>query len=139
MADITASTAFRDFVADLITTAGGCYMWVTLHSDIASISPSTVYAATGLDELATGNGYTAGGKSCGTITQSGGVVDTPNVVWTTGSGETLTSEACCLWINDTNDITGAALVSMEDSTNTASNGGTMTANIVNPITIPTPS
>ena len=139
MADITASTALRDFIANLLSTSGGCYMWATLHSDTANIAVSSVYATTGLDELSTANGYTAQGKTCGTISESGGVLDTPDVVWTTSAGETLAAEACCVWINSSNTITGAALVSMDDSSQTASNGGTMTAGLTNPITIPTPS
>ena len=139
MADITNSTALRDFIANLLSTSGGCYMWATLHSSIAAISASTVYATSGINELTTANGYTAQGKTCGTISESGGVLDTPDVVWTTGAGETLTAACCCVWINSSNTITGAALVSMDDSSQTASNGGTMTAGLTNPITIPTPS
>jgi hypothetical protein len=139
MADITASTALRDFIAGRLSTAGGCYMWATLHSSIAAISASTVYAASGLNELGSGSGYTAGGASCGTIGRTNGVLDTPDVVWTTGAGETLTAAACCLWINSTNNIVGASLVCMKDSSQTASNGGTLTAGIANPITIPTPA
>jgi len=139
MADITASTALRDFIANKLSTAGGGYMWCTLHSATTGISASSVYATTGLSELSTGNGYTAGGKTAGTVTVSAGVLDSPNVEWTTSGGETLAAEACCLWVNDSNDIVGAALVAMDDSSQTASNGGKMTAGLVNQITIPTPT
>jgi len=139
MADITASTALRDFIGGRLATAGGCYMWATLHSSIAAINAGTVYASSGLNELSTANGYTAGGTTCGTISHSSGSLDTPNVVWTTGAAETLTAACCCIWINSTNSITGAALVSMKDSSQTASNGGTLTAGLANPIVIPTPS
>ena len=139
MADITASTALRDFIAAFLSTAGGSYMWATLHSSISAIDVDSVYAGSGLNELPTANGYTAGGKTCGAISVANGVLDTPDVVWTTSAGQTLTAAACCIWINDTNSITGAALVSMDDSSQTASNGGTMTGGLTNPITIPTPS
>jgi hypothetical protein len=139
MADITASVALRDFIAGRLTTAGGCYMWATLHSALTGLSASSVYAASGISELPTANGYTAGGKTCGTISVTNGVLDTPDVVWTTGAGQTLTAAACCLWINSTNNIMGASLVCCKDSAQTASNGGTITVGISNPITIPTPA
>ena len=139
MADITASTALRDFIAAFLSTAGGSYMWATLHSSISAIDVDTVYSATGLNELPTGDGYTAQGKTCGTIALSAGVLDTPDVVWDTEIGDTLTAACCCIWINDSNSIVGASLVCMDDSVQTASNGGTMTAGLINPITIPTPA
>ena len=139
MADLTASTALRDFIAGRLTSSGGCYMWATLHSSTAAIAVDTVYASSGLNELSTAAGYTAGGKTCGTISVSSGVLDTPNVEWTTGSGETLTAACACLWMNSSNDIVGAALVSMEDNSQTASDGGKMTFTISDPITIPTPT
>ena len=137
MADLTASTALRDFIANRLTTTGGVFMFATLHSAITNIAADSVYSSSGLLELTSANGYTAGGKTCGTVTQTAGVVDCPDVVWTTGGGETLTAGASCIWINDVDDINGAALVSMNDSAQTAGNGGTMTAGLVNPITIPT--
>lgn len=139
MPDITASTALRDFIAGRLSSTGGCYMWATLHSSTAAISASTVYAASGLNELTTANGYTAGGQSCGTITRTNGTLDTPDVTWTTSAGQTLSAACCAVWINSTNNIVGAALVSLKDSAQTASNGGTMTGGLVNPITIPTPA
>ena len=139
MANITESTALRDFIATWLSSAGSGYMWATLHSDTTSVTASSVYASSGLAELSTANGYTAGGKTCGTITNSSGVLDTPDVVWTTGSGETLTAKSCCIWINSSNSITGAALVSKVDADKTASDGGTMTAGLTNQLTIPTPT
>lgn len=139
MANITASTALRDFIANRLTSTGGCYMWVTLHSSNAAISASTVYASSGLNELTTANGYTAGGASCGTITNSSGSLDTPDVVWTTTAGQTLTAACCCTWINNTNNIVGASLVCLNDGSQTGSNGGTLTSQMVNPIVIPTPA
>ena len=139
MADITASTAFRDFIAAYLSTAGSCFMWATLHSATTNITAASTYSGTGLDELGTANGYTAGGKTCGTITEADGVLDTPDVVWTTGAGETLTAACGCVWINNSDTITGAALVSLEDNSQTASNEGTMTFSLINPITIPTPA
>ena len=137
MADITASTAFRDFISTYLSTAGSCFMWATLHSSKANITAASTYAGTGLDELGTANGYTAGGKTCGTITEADGVLDTPDVVWTTSEGETLTAACGCIWINNTNNIDGAALVGLEDNTQTAGGGGPMSFHLTNPITIPT--
>jgi len=139
MADLTASTALRDFIAGRLSTAGGCYMWATLHSSIAALTAGVTYATSGLNELSTANGYTAQGKTCGTITLTNGTLDTPDVVWTTGIGQTLTADGCAIWINSTNSIVGASLVCVKDSSNTASNGGTLTATMTNTITIPTPT
>ena len=139
MADFKASTALRDFIANRLTTAGGCYMWATLHSSTAALLAGTVYAATGLDELISANGYTAQGKTCGTITASAGAIDTPDVVWTTGAGETLTAQCCATWINSSNTIIGAALVCVKDGPLVASNTGTMRSTVTNIITIPTPA
>jgi hypothetical protein len=139
MADITASTALRDFIAGRLSTAGGCYMWATLHSAATNLAAGTVYAASGLLELTNGNGYTAGGTTCGTITRTNGTLDTPDVVWPTGSGQTLTAGCVAIWINSTNSITGASLVCVKDSAQTASNTGTLTAGLTNTIVIPTPA
>jgi len=138
MADLKASTALRDFIAGRLSTTGGCYMWATLHSSIAALTASTVYATSGLGELATVNGYTAQGKTCGVITRTNGTLDTPDVIWTTGSGETLTAAGCAIWINSINSIVGASLVCVKDSSQTASNTGTITATMTDTITIPTP-
>ena len=141
MSDITASTALRDFIAAKLSTAGGSFMWATLHSTAqvdGTVTPATIYEATGLNELPTANGYTAQGKTCGTISEVDGVLDTPDVVWTTAEGESLTAKSACIWVNDANTIIGAALVSLEDNEQTASNGGAMTFSITNPIIIPTP-
>ncbi len=113
-------------------------MWATLHSSMAAIADTTVYASSSLNELSTALGYTAGGKTCGTITQTDGKLDTPNVEWT-ASGGTLSCAGGCLWINDSNDIVGAALVSSEDNAQDASDGNKMTYAFTDPIEIPTPA
>ena len=143
MANITNSTAFRDLIATWLSTAGSGFMWATLHSDTTTVTNSMVYASTGRAELGNGNGYTAGDKSCGTITSSisgtDRVLDVADAEWTTAGGETLNAKSCCIWINSTNNIVGAALVSKVDGDKTASDGGKMTAGLANPITIPTPT
>jgi hypothetical protein len=139
MADLTASTALRDFIAGRLSSTGGCYMWATLHSANTALTAGAVYATTGLDELSTANGYTAQGKTCGTITQTNGTLDTPDVVWTTGAGETLTATHCAIWIKGANSIVGASLVCVKESTQTATNTGTLTATMTNTIVIPTPA
>jgi hypothetical protein len=139
MADFTASTGLRDTIAANLAT---CYYWLTLHDATGGFAAADVYAAGVRGELATGAGYTRGAKTV-TLTNTNGVLDGANATWTTGAGETLgPASYCALWINTTNTVTGAKLVSVDDSSlsaQTASNGGTMTAGITNPITIPTPA
>jgi hypothetical protein len=140
MADITASTALRDFVASRLSTAGGCYYYATLHSSTGSaITAGQTYAASGIGELTNANGYTAGGVTAGTMTATSGSLDCPDVVWTTTSGQTLAAEYCALWVNTSASITGAKLVCLKNSSQTATNGGTLTAGFSNPIVIPTPA
>lgn len=135
MADFTASTGLRDLIG---TFLDGCYYWVTLHSAGQTFVAGDTYSAGVRGELTTASGYTRGGATLD-LTNTNGVLDGPDIVWTTGAGETLTAGHCALWINSTNTQTGAKLVSVKDSAQTASNGGTMTGGIANPITIPTPS
>ena len=134
MADITASTALRDYIAGYLQDS---YYFATLHTATTGITAASVYAGTGLSEVPTGTIYTLGGVEV-TSTEVDGVIDTGNAVWTTADGTSLTAEACCLWVNDTQTITGAKLVSMKEATVTGSgDGGSLTATFVNPITIPT--
>lgn len=138
MADFTASTGLRDIIAAHLA---GCYYWLTLHDATGGFVAGDTYSAGVRGELATGNGYTRGSKSV-TLTNTNGVLDGADATWTTSSGETLTASYCALWCNTTNSISGAKLISVDDmsaSPQTASNGGTMTAGITNPITIPTPA
>lgn len=135
MADFTASTGLRDIIA---ANLASCYYWATLHAAGQTFVASDVYSAGVRGELSTGNGYTRGSKTI-TLTNTNGVLDGADVVWTTGAGETLTAGHCAIWMATTNSITGAKLLSVKESTQTASNGGTMTGGVANPITIPTPA
>ena len=134
MSDITASTALRDYIAGHLQ---GSYYFATLHTATTGITASSIYASTGLSEVPTDSIYTLGGQEV-VSTEVDGVIDTGDAVWTTADGTSLTAEACCLWVNDTQTITGAKLVSMKEATVTGSGaGGSLTATFVNPITIPT--
>lgn len=135
MADFTASTGLRDIIG---TYLDGCYFWATLHAAGQTFVASDTYTAGVRGELSTANGYTQGGQSINLV-NTNGVLDAADVVWTTGAGQTLTAGFCAIWINTTNSISGAKLLSVKDSAQIASNGGTMTAGIANPITIPTPA
>lgn len=135
MADFTASTGLRDIIG---TFLDGCYYWATLHAAGQTFVASDTYTAGVRGELTTANGYTQGGQAINLV-NTNGVLDAADVVWTTGAGQTLTAGFCAIWINTTNSISGAKLLSAKDSSQTASNGGTMTAGIANPITIPTPA
>ena len=132
-------------------------MWATLHSGTltanTSLTATSTYATTGLNELAdspgapsTGYTHATTGASTnndlGTITLTNGassVLDVADKVWTTGASETLTAGHAAFWINDSQQIVGASLVCVSDSSQTASNGGTLTATMTNTITIPTPA
>ena len=58
MADITASTALRDYIAGHLQ---GSYYFATLHTATTGITAASVYAATGLSEVPTDTIYTLGG------------------------------------------------------------------------------
>lgn len=138
MADITASTALRDYLANYLE---GSFYFATLHSANTSITAASTYAASGLDELPTANGYTVGGQALTPVTETAGVIDLPNGLWSTLDGETLTAAGgACIWVNSTDSITGAKLVQLRDASVTGGGtGGSVTFTIVDPITIPTPS
>ena len=139
-ADITASTAFRDFIANRLSSAGGCYYYVTLHDAGGSaITAGSSYATSGIGELATANGYTAGGKTAGTMTATAGVLDNPDVQWDTTAGQTLTCAYQALWVSTAATLTTAAkLVCLKESAQSgAGDGGYVKCAFTNPITIPT--
>lgn len=135
MSDFTASTALRDIIA---TYLDGLYYWATLHATGQTFTAADTYSAGVRGELPTANGYTQGGQAVN-LANTNGVLDGPDVVWTTGAGQTLTAQFCATWVNTSNSITGAKLLCVKDSAQTASNGGPMTGGVANPITIPTPA
>lgn len=135
MADFTASTGLRDIIA---THLQGDYYWITLHDNTGGFVATDTYSAGVRGELTTANGYTQGGQSLA-LTAASGVLDGPDKTWTTGASQTLTAYYAAVWINTTNSITGAKLLCVKNSPQTASNGGTLTAGVANPITIPTPA
>ena len=138
MADFTASTGFRDLLA---TSAEGYYYWVTLHDGTGGFVDGDTYAAGVRGELATANGYTQGGKAV-SLTAASGVLDGANTTWPASGGDIGPASWAALWCATTNDITGAVLTTAKDSSGdpqTATDGNTMTVNIVDPITIPTPA
>lgn len=135
MSDITNALGIRKFLASLLANGSSAYLFATLHGTGGSALSSTTdaYASSGIGELATGNGYTAGGKTCGTITvDSNTNIDTPDVVWTASGGNIGPASYIAFWINSTNSITGAHLVCVKDysgSPQTASTGNTITGTI----------
>lgn len=138
MPDFTASTGLRDIIA---TYLDGCYYWATLHDATGGFVAGDVYAAGIRGELPTANGYTRGSKTVD-LSNTNGVLDAVDVSWATAAGETLTAHYAALWMATANNIAGAKLLSVKDSSaspQTASNGGTLTAQLVNPITINTPA
>lgn len=138
MANITNANGFRSMEATLVA---GLYFFCTLHGTGGSAltSATTVYANTGLGELATGNGYTLGGIAIGQGTVSGTynvAVPGNQAQWTASGGNIGPVSYCALWCNTTNTITGAKLIEVTDTSatpQTASSGQTMTAAITNPI------
>lgn len=160
MADITASTAARDFIASRLTTASGVNYFATLHGAGGSaITAGSAYAASGIGELSTANGYTAGGVKLGTAvsgtnpsfagaaTAAAGVIDfgatagDGDAIWNTTGGQTLTSEYQALWVSTAATLdTTAKLVCLKDSDQVgAGAGGYVKASFNNTITIPTPT
>ena len=137
MADFTASTGFRDLLA---AAAAGFNYWVTLHDATGGFLPGDIYSDGIRGELPTGNGYTRGAKSVA-LTNTNGVLDGPDAVWTAAGGSIGPASYAALWAS-TGTITGAKLVSVKDMSatpQTATDGNTMTYTVVDPITIPTPT
>jgi hypothetical protein len=134
-ADILSGLGYRKLCATTMG-AGTFYYFVTLHGTGGSAltSSTDVYAATGLGELATGNGYTAGGKTAGTVTVTTTNLDTPDVVWTAAGGNIGPASYAAVWCNTSNSITGAKFVCTKDmsaSPQTASDGNPITVSVAN--------
>lgn len=135
MADITSALGFRQLLATTFANNSNFFYFATLHGagGSALTSATVSYAGSGSGELATANGYTAGGKTCGTASvDSNTKVDTPDVVWTASGAGIGPVSYVALWCNTTNSITGAYLVAVKDSSSspqTASSGQTMTVSI----------
>lgn len=137
MADFTASTGLRDLLG---VAAAGFNYWVTLHDATGGFVAGDVYAAGVRGELATLNGYTRGAKAV-TLTNTNGVLDGGDAVWTAAGGSIGPASYAALW-GSTGTITGARLISVKDNAatpQTATDGNTMTYTVVDPITIPTPA
>jgi hypothetical protein len=138
MADFTASTGLRNLIG---TFLDGCYYWVTLHDATGGFVAGDTYSAGVRGELATNYGYTRGAKTLD-LTNTNGVLDGLDAVWTASGGSIGPASYAAVWANSTNTVTGAVLISVDDKAatpQTATDGQTMTAGITNPITIPTPA
>jgi hypothetical protein len=136
MADFKASTGLRDMLA---TSAAGYNYWVTLHDATGGFVAGDTYSAGVRGEIATLNGYTRGDKAV-TLSNTAGVLDGADAVWTASGGSIGPVSYAALWAS-TSTIAGAILVSVKDSAlspQTATDGNSMTYTIVDPITIPTP-
>lgn len=156
MADITASTAFRDFIADRLTSAGGCYYYATLHTGATLPTAGSAYATSGIGEI-TDTGYTSvklgtavsgtTNSFAGTCTASSGQLDfgatagDGDAIWNTETGETFTAGHVCLWVSTASTLTTAAkLVCMKAATLVGAGvGGYVKATFNNTILIPTPT
>ena len=137
MADFKASTALRNALG---VAAAGFYYWVTLHDDTGGFVAGDTYTAGVRGELATEFGYTQGAKAV-TLSNTDGVLDGADAVWTAAAGSIGPASYAALWVSAANDITGAGLVSVRDSAaspQTATDGNTMTYTIIDPITVPIP-
>ena len=141
MADFTASTGFRDLLAD---KADGLFYFVTLHDDTGGFVAGDTYSAGVRGELATANGYTQGGVSLA-LTHTGGtggVLDGPDATWTASGGDIGPASYAACWVAETDSITGAKLLWVDDSAGdpqTTTDGNTMTVAVADTITIPTPA
>lgn len=164
--NITASTAARDFIASRLTTASGVNYFATCHGTtnlpVAGSSYIPRVNGTELGELATGNGYVAGGVKLGTAvnaknpsfpgtcTAAAGVLDfgagagDGDAKWYTSAGETLTVDHTCLWMSTAATLDATAkLVCMKQHVDPDRIGsgdvGYVKATFNNTVTIPTPA
>jgi hypothetical protein len=144
MADFTASTGLRDYLQSLITPQTNLFAFATLHGSAATLGASTVYASSGLSEIAAvTNGYTAGSKTVALTEVAGGTYDAAATTWTqSGANNIGPARFCAIWCNTTNSITGAWLLCVDDAgtDQTASGGGTISFPAKTAIiTLPTPA
>jgi hypothetical protein len=142
MADITASTDFRNLLAD---AAAGLYYWATLHGAGGStLAVGDTYVAGADGELANdGFGYVQGAKVVDyTHATSDGLLTAANAVWSAVGGDIGPASYGACWVSASNDILTAKLLWVDDMSatpQTATNGNDMTLTIGQNITIPTPA
>lgn len=141
MADITASTDFRNLLAD---AAAALYYWATLHGTGGStLAVGDTYSA-GVDgELTEANGYTRGDKVVDyTHSTANGLLTAANAEWTATGGSIGPASYAACWVSASNDISTAKLLWVDDMSanpQTATVGNKMTLTIGQNITIPTPA
>lgn len=131
MSDITGVTAFKTFVAARVGTA---FFFATLHGAGGSgLSVGTASYATGTcSELGTAFGYTQGGLALGSGVANSNKIDLPDAVWSASGGSIGPASYCAVWAAAVNDISGAVLVCVKDSSSspqTATTGNPMTGGI----------
>lgn len=141
MADIVASTDFRNLLAD---SAAAYYYWATLHGTGGStLAVGDTYVAGADGELSTANGYTQGAKVVDyTHATSNGLLTAANVSWTASGGDIGPASYAACWVSASNDIATAKLLWVDDMSatpQTATTGNDMTLTIGQNITIPTPA
>lgn len=137
MANTTNALGFRKLEA---TTMAAFYYFATLHGSGGSALSNATDSWTGAGmagELSTGYGYTQGGQALGQgSVVSNTNVDTIDADWTAAGGSIGPVSYIAFWVNTTNTMTGAKLVSVQDksaSPQTTTDGNHMVASIVNPI------
>lgn len=144
MADLTASTDFRNLLAD---SAAAYYYWATLHGAGGStLAIGDTYVAGADGELATEFGYTQGAKVVDythiDTPPKTGLLTAANAVWTAAGGSIGPVSYGACWVSASNDIATAKLLWVDDMSatpQTATDGNTMTLTIGQNVTIPTPA